>query len=64
MSKKKSKQKLPKAIKWTIGILAGLVVLAAVFCGLYFGVPEVHDFINGVEPAVEEAVETTANLIA
>lgn len=65
MSKRKIKQKkkMSKGLKITIGIVATLTVLAAVFCGLYFGVPAVHDFINGVEPVVEETVETTAALL-
>lgn len=64
MAKKKikPKKKMSKFLKWTIGILVALAAGAAVFCGLYFGVPAVHDWVNGVEP-VKETVETTAKLI-
>ena len=64
MAKKKikPKKKMSKFLKWTIGILVVLAVGAAIFCGLYFGVPAVHDWVNGVEP-VKETVETTAKLL-
>ena len=39
-------------------ILGVLAVLAGVFCGLYFGVPEVHDwFVNLFKPETTETVE-------
>lgn len=64
MAKKKikTKEKKSKALKWAIGILVALAVGGALFCGLYFGVPAVHDWVNGVEP-VKETVETTAKLL-
>lgn len=51
-----------------LSVITVIAVLAAVFCGLYFGVPEVHDFFTNlvkpetVEP-VEETIETTASLL-
>ncbi len=36
---------MKKKGKWFCGILGIFVVLGAVFCGLFFGVPVVHDFI-------------------
>lgn len=64
MAKKKikPKKKMSKFLKWTIGILVALAAGAAIFCGLYFGVPVVHDWVNGVE-TVKETVETTAKFI-
>lgn len=64
MAKKKikPKKKMSKFLKWTIGTLVVLAGGAAIFCGLYFGVPAVHDWVNGVE-TVKETVETTAKLI-
>ena len=39
-------------------ILGVLAVLVGVFCGLYFGIPEVHDwFVNLFKPETAETVE-------
>ncbi len=41
-----------------LSVITVIAVLAAVFCGLYFGVPEVHDFFtNLVKPETVEPVE-------
>lgn len=48
-TKKVAKKKKSKFWKITIGVLAFLAVGTAIFCGLYFGVPSIHDAISGVE---------------
>lgn len=51
-----------KVVLWIIGILA---VLAAVFCGLYFGVPAVHDWVvNLFTPDAKEPLEQGAKTIS
>lgn len=45
-------------MKVFLSILAVLAVLVGVFCGLYFGIPEVHDwFVNLFKPETTDAVE-------
>ena len=59
MKQKGRSKKLSKGMKILLGISCGVAILAAVFIGLYFGVPEFHDWIT---PA-KEVVETTASLM-
>lgn len=61
--KTKPKKKMSKFLKWTIGTLVVLSAGAALFCGLYFGVPSFHDWVNGVE-SVKDATETTLKLLS
>lgn len=53
-----------KVFLWVVGIL---VVLVGVFCGLYFGVPEVHDWVvelfKGAE-TVEEGTQAAISVLS